>query len=269
MPDNNVFQQNAQPQQGQTKPEIPQELVALPSLGKVYGMDHPLYNAESVEIRCMCARDEDILTSRALIKNGTVLTQLMKSVLMNKLIDPDSLLTGDRNAILISTRITGYGPEYGAKISCPLCSEEFDAEFKLENLKIKSLGAEPAQPNSNIFSFVLPKSKWSVNFKLLTGRDELELSKEGDKKKKLGISQESGITSRMFKSIISINGESDPNKLKHFIDVMPAGDARELRRYINKIEPDVLMLQTVVCKNCSESVEVDVPIGINFFWGDV
>ena len=74
----------------------------------------------------MTAKEEDILTSRALIKNGTVITQLLKSCILNKLVDPDDMLTGDKNAILIGIRVTGYGSEYSAKITCPHCNKEYE-----------------------------------------------------------------------------------------------------------------------------------------------
>ena len=41
----------------------PTEFVELPSRGRFYSEDHPLHNQETVEIRYMTAKDEDILTS--------------------------------------------------------------------------------------------------------------------------------------------------------------------------------------------------------------
>jgi hypothetical protein len=78
--------------------DIPVETVPLPSLGKAYPEDHPLYMKEFVEIRAMTAREEDILTSRALIKQGTLITNLIKSCMIDKSVDPRTLLSGDRNA---------------------------------------------------------------------------------------------------------------------------------------------------------------------------
>ena len=62
--------------------EIPVESIPLPSNGAVYPADSPLHCRETVDIRAMTAREEDILTSRALIKKGTVITELIKSCLM-------------------------------------------------------------------------------------------------------------------------------------------------------------------------------------------
>ena len=48
--------------------EIPVENVPLPSKGVIYPPDHPLHMQETIQIRAMTAREEDILTSKALIK---------------------------------------------------------------------------------------------------------------------------------------------------------------------------------------------------------
>ena len=85
--------------------EIPAEAVPLPSRGIIYPQDSPLHGKEVLEIKPMTAREEDILTSRAYIKKGTVLTQLMKSCLVDKSINPDDMIAGDRNALMIAIRI--------------------------------------------------------------------------------------------------------------------------------------------------------------------
>ena len=58
--------------------DIPTELVPLPSGGKIYPEGSPLFGKDTLEIRPMTAREEDILTSRALIKKGTVISELIK-----------------------------------------------------------------------------------------------------------------------------------------------------------------------------------------------
>lgn len=248
--------------------DIPVESVSLPSKGRLYALDHPLANETEVEIRCMTAREEDLLTSRALIKNGTVMSKLLESCLMNKTIDPEDMLTGDRNALLIAIRVTGYGPEYTAKISCPECSEEHEQEFTLNNLKIRDLGAKPVQPNINLFEYTLPLSGLQVQFKLLTGKDESELSKIAERTKKMKSQVEKTVTSRLLYSIVAINGETDKQKIANVVNNMRAGDARALRKYMGDIEPDVDMKQWSSCPSCGEESEVQIPLGISFFWPD-
>ena len=92
--------------------EVPVESVPLPSRGLIYPVDSSSHNRETIEIKAMTAREEDILTSRALIKKGTVITQLIKSCVVDKSINVESMISGDRNALMTAIRITGYGSDY-------------------------------------------------------------------------------------------------------------------------------------------------------------
>jgi hypothetical protein len=268
MTETNPFQNKMSSVEKESGVQIPVDRISLPSKGLIYPIDHPLCNEDGVEIKCLTAKEEDILTSSALIKNGTVLTKLMESCLMNKTIDPDSLILGDRNAILIAIRITGYGSEYGVKLNCDKCSQDFDAEFSLNGLKIKSLSATPIAPNTNLFAFKLPKSGLDIQFKLLTGKDEAEMTQIRDRNKKLSQIDRS-VTGRLFQSIVSINGETDRQKIKYTIDNLVAGDARALRKYMNDISPNIDMKQWTKCKNCGEELEVEIPLGLGFLWPDL
>lgn len=270
----NVFQQAAPPAKLENVSresgfDIPVESVTLPSQGLVYPVGHPLNNEQKVDIKCMTAKEEDLLTSRALIKNGTVITQLLRSCILNKSVDPDDMLIGDRNAVLIAIRITGYGADYKAKIECPECSEEYDNEFSLSQLKVKPLSVAPVAQSENLFEFTLPSSGQRVQVRLLTGRDEAEISKMAERKKKLQAQIDNNVTARLFSSIVSINGETDRNKISYAVNNMRASDSRALRRFIDEIEPGVEMKQKVSCPHCHEESEVSVPLGISFFWPDL
>ena len=70
----------------------PTEFVELPSRGQFYSADHPLHNQETVELRFMTAKDEDILTSQALLKNGLAIDRLVSNLIVDKNINPDDLL---------------------------------------------------------------------------------------------------------------------------------------------------------------------------------
>src|SRR3990167_609599 len=271
MADQNVFSKQQTKLESLSKElgfDIPVDMVSLPSKGLLYPPEHPFSSAEEVEVRCLTAKDEDVLTSRALIKKGTVITELLKGCLLNKAVDVDSLLVGDRNALLISIRVSGYGPEYVVEIECPDCTEKFKNVFRLDNLLIKRLGTQPDIQNQNLFSVALPLSKLSAKIKLLTGADELEISQEVEKKKKLGFQTDNLITRRLLSSIVSLNNEQDRGKLARMVLNLRAGDSLFLRKFIDSVEPGVNMVQRVTCKSCDSSAEVDVPIGPTFFWPD-
>lgn len=246
--------------------EIPSELVPLPSNGKVYPGDSTLFGKDAVEIRPMTAREEDILTSRALLKKGTVLTELIKSCLVDKAVNPLDLVAGDRNALMVAIRITGYGAEYSTEIECGDCSVKSPQEFNLSELPIKRLEIDPVVEGHNLFEFMLPYTKKKVKFKFTTGRDEEEMSATQEKQKKLGLKTDSTVTMALQNAIVSIDGVDDRHKINMFIKNMPARDSLALRNYIRENEPGVIMKQEVVCPSCGHSEEVNMPLGVNFLW---
>lgn len=246
---------------------IAAESVPLPSRGVIYN-NNSLQGTESVEIKPMTAKEEDILTSRAYIKNGTVITKLIKSCLINRTIDPDDLISGDRNALLIALRITGYGSDYTLEINCPNCGSTNKSTFDLSQLEIKRLKVEPVELGQNIFEVTLPVTKKSVKVKFLTGHDEREMMIISDRKKKSGLNVENSVTDRLSRSIISIEGITDRNKINLFVQHMPARDSLALRRFLDDYEPGIDMKSHMTCDSCHEESEVDLPIGASFFWPD-
>jgi hypothetical protein len=246
--------------------DIPVEQVPLPSQGLAYPVGHPLHGKVAVEIRAMTAREEDILTSRALIKQGTVISHLLSSCLMDKTIDTRSMLSGDRTAVMIALRITGYGADYNIELDCPACGTHQQCEHNLAELPIRTLDLQPVEPNTNLFAFKLPMSGKTVHFRFATGEDEEEQALLAERKRKQGFAADSLVTDRLQRVIVSIDGETSGGKINQFIRNMPARDSLTLRRYIDAHEPSVLMSAPFTCINCGYDEEVGLPIGPSFFW---
>lgn len=255
--------------QMQQQYQLPTENVPLASNGKVYPEQHPLNGKSSVEIRAMTARDEDILTSRALVKNGTVISQLLRSCLTDKRIDPGSMLSGDRNAVMVAIRITGYGREYEVEVGCPNpdCEEKSDFTFDLAQLPVNRLLLDPAEPGQNLFAYQLPSGK-QLLWRFMTGRDEEELTQSQNARKKAKMQATDGglVTSRMTRMIVAIDGERDRNRIATIVPNLPAYDSRSFRQFVEEHEPGLEMLGMFTCPHCGESAEVDVPFGASFFW---
>ena len=247
--------------------EIPVEDVPLPSKGVVYPEGSPLHMAETIQIRAMTAREEDILTSRSLIKNGTVITELIKSCLIDKRIDPNDLLVGDRNALMVALRITGYGAGYSAELACPVCTERSKQTFDLGELPLKTLDADPVSQGANVFEAKINENM-TIRYKFLTGHDEKQISKENDRKKKAGITGDTLITQRYKYQIVSVNDITDRTKLQMFTQRMPTSVSRSLRKAMDAHEPGIEMKQYITCPSCMEESEVNMPLGASFFWPD-
>lgn len=253
--------------------DIPVEEVPLPSSGKVYAPGHPLHMQETIQIRAMTAREEDILTSKALIKKGTVITELIRSCLIDKRIDPNDMILGDRNALMVALRITGYGSEYPVEINCPSCGEKSKQQFDLSALPITRLSENPIAEGSNVFEVTMPKTKDTdpdvkIRYKHLTGQDETNIAQMQERKRKQGMVSDNLVTQRYQHQIVAVNDIQDKTKIQMFCQRMPTKYSLALRRAMDANEPGISMKQYISCPHCSEESEVSMPLGASFFWPD-
>ena len=216
----------------------------------------------------MTAREEDILTSRALIKKGTVITHLLQSCLVNKAINCLLMLSGHRIAIMTAHRMTRYGYRYEVEVDCPDCGERSKQAFQLADLPINRLEIEPVAEGANLFEYTLPVTKKKVRFRFLTGEDETNITIMMERKKKQGVTADTLVTTRLQHAIVSIENITDKSKINHFIRNMPARDSLELRTFIHKSEPGIEMKSWMDCPSCLEHAEVRLPLGASFFWPD-
>lgn len=247
--------------------EIPVDSVPLPSQGKIYNPNSKLFNAKTVNIKSMTAKEEDILSSQALIKEGKVIDELLKSCLIDKDIDVNDMITGDKNAVMVSIRITGYGSKYDILSSCTNCGNSNEVSVDLSGLEIKPLGIDPVKPGENLFKFTLPVSKKEILFKFLTGKENREIEKiEKFESEKFGSLFTKRVTNFLWFSIVSIDGVTDKNKIKKFVECMPAYDSVSLRTYIDENEPGVEMKHKFNCKFCDHHNNSNIPMTSNFFW---
>ena len=246
----------------------PTEFVEIPSGGKYYAEDHPLHGIDTIEIRHMTAKEEDILTSETLIRKGLAINRLLQAVIMDPAIEVESLLIGDKNALLVATRITGFGPVYETKVNCPGCSEEVTQEFLLDELTHVTPGEMPkgvTVNDANNFVFELPTTKITAEVKLLTTADERALTEATDKKKKLNLPA-SRSTDLLKSVIISLNDQTDRGDIDKFVSLMPLRDVSHLRKVYEKIKPDVDVSYEFSCEHCDHIGKVVMPLTSQFFW---
>jgi hypothetical protein len=251
--------------------DFPTEIVTLPSKGYFYPDDSAL-SVGNIRIKYMTAREEDILTSKNLINKGIVLDELLKALIIDngegKPINMDELLLGDKNAVLISARILGYGAEYEFEITDPSTGEKSKDSVDLNKLATKEVDFSKYTKGVNDFTFELPISKKTIGFKILTHKDEKEIDIELKKMKKFtkatGI--EHDITTRMKRAITSVDGDSDKASINKFVDTQfLAQDSRAFRTYLKDIAPDVDLSYNYVSLDGTET-EVQVPMTVSFFW---
>ena len=247
---------------------VPTELVPLPSFGLVYPPNSPLHNIKEIEIRYMTAADEDILTSRSLLRSGKAIDAVLKNCILDARINPEELLSGDKNALITFLRVSGYGPEYKVEIDCPSCEETSKYEFDLSQLEMKTLDVEPIEQGENRFHIQLPTGT-HIEFKFLNSAEEKEISDAQDRiKRSTNSPVDRNVTTRLKNTIISIDGNTDSSLINQYVDTLNVRDSRALRKYMEDNTPDIDMKQEFNCPHCGHRGEVDVPISVGFFWPD-
>ena len=244
------------------KQTFPSEEVTLPSKGLLYPKDHPLAKG-TCEIKYMTAREEDILTNQNLIKNGTVIDKLLKSLIVTKF-NYDDLLIGDKNAILVAARILGYGNEYTFKYL------EQEVTVDLGEIKDKELDESLIinKENPNEFEFTLPYAKKTITFKFLTHGDDEKVLNEIKGLEKISKLTNVASTTRWKYIITSVDGDYNKPSIRKFVDnQLLAIDSRALRKHIAEVQPDTNLVFKHEVKN-GDFIDVNIPINLNFFWPD-
>jgi hypothetical protein len=243
----------------------PTEFVDLPSGGKFYPQNHPLYNVDSIEIKYMTAKETDILTSKTLLKKGVAIDRMLQSIIVDKSIKVQDLIVGDKNAVLIAARKSGFGADYETSVGCRTCGAQQDQSFNLDDVKVKEGRSDVQFTDEGTFFIDLPVSKVQAECKLMTGNDEQVIVRKSEKKKKLKLG-ESMLTDLLKTIIVSLNGVTERGVVEKFIDSMPAKDSNFLRKEYESIKPDVDLSYEVECDSCGATNEVNIPFSTNFFW---
>jgi hypothetical protein len=235
----------------------PTEIVDLPSKGLVYPESNPLSSGK-VEMKYMTAREEDILTNQNYISKGTVLDELIKSLIVSD-VKYEDLIVGDKNALLVAARILGYGKDYKFEWG----GEDYNID--LTTIEDKPLNEKLFVKGKNEFSFTLPSTGVEITFKLLTGADEKKINAELEGLKKINKNASPELSTRLKYMITSIGGNREAKDIRQFVDnQLLARDSRALREYIKEVQPDV---DLTFFPDRSDS-KVSIPVGLSFFWPD-
>lgn len=243
---------------------FPTEIISLPSKGLCYPQSNPLSKGE-LTVKLMTAKEEDILTSTTLIRKGIQLDKLLESIVVEPGVNINDLLIGDKNAILVTSRILAFGPEYNVKINDPFENDEVETTIDLSSIKLKDID-ESKLNRENEYSFTLPVSKTQIKFKLLTHGDELAINKDMEASQKT-LKQSNEITTRYRRIIVEVDGNRDLGYISNFVaNRLLAGDSKALRKFISTISPDLDLTFDYTSPVTGETEALKIPFGIGFFY---
>ncbi len=252
---------------------VPTEFIDLPSRGRFYPENHPLRGQDTIEIKQMTAKEEDMLTSKSLLKKGVALERVISSVIVDRRINPAHLLVGDRNAIIIASRVSAYGNLYDTKVQCPACTETQRYCFDLNETPVIESEADGGEllvtdNKDGTFTTELPRTKLLVTFSLLTGISEKRVLDGLEADRKTRNQHERGVTRQLRGMIAAVNGNSTSEAIDYTVNNIPSADSRHLRLAYKQASPDVDMTRYFECEACGHEERMEVPLTADFFWPD-
>lgn len=236
---------------------IDTDIVKLPSDGHFYPF-------KEVIVEYLTAKDEDILTTPALMENGTVLDEILKRKIKTPGIDVENMLTGDKNAILIFLRASSYGAKYDVEVTNPKTGKPFKASIDLTKIEYKKVETLPDENGE--FVVEIPMRKKLVKFKILGDKDlriiinKAELIQETYNQMFAEIS-----TMRLKGAITEIDGNRSQDYINRFVDAMPAGDALSIRSKMEKVTPGVDLTYEFISPE-GHIFKAPIAMGIDFFF---
>lgn len=152
------------------------DVIPLPSGGECYPN-----KMGKVKVAYLTAYDENILVSPNLYRDNKVLDEILKNKLINCPISPDNLLQGDRDAIILWLRATGYGNEFPITATDNETGKQFEAVVDLSKIKFKTFKLKGDENGE--FDFETPVKKDKIKFKFLTSGDNEYLDKINEEEK--------------------------------------------------------------------------------------
>lgn len=238
----------------------PFDVIPLPSKGRFYPN-----RKESIKIGYMTTADENILTSPNLLQSGEFLEILINRKILEQGLRYKDLLPGDRNAIMIWLRATGYGEMYPITILDEI-NEPFDTVVNLNDLKTIELPVDPDE--EGLYSFVLPISKVNVRFKLLTCGDVDSIEKIIKKENDDNVLVNNTSTYTLEKMLVEVNGSRDRQTIRDFANGMRLGDAKAFTQYVETLDFGIDLNINVETPG-GGSVATFLPLNLNFFWPNI
>lgn len=149
---------------------IKYDIIPLPSKGQCYKN-----KMAKIPVGYLTAYDENMIISPNMYRDGSFLDHILEAKIMTNEIDQSELLPGDRDAIILWLRASGYGNEFPVSATDNNSGKQFDTVVDLTQLKYKKFTLKGDA--NGYFDFTLPVSKDAIKFKFLTYGDIKRLDK--------------------------------------------------------------------------------------------
>jgi len=247
------------------------DMVDLPSGGKFYPKDHPLYGQTCVEIKQIRGPEEDILTNKDYLRRDIAVDKLLLSLIKNDNLKQDyaynNLLIADQLMLVNQARMTAYTYDYSCSIRCPACKVVSNFKFDLRKHKIilPDLSNDKDvkyDEDTNQFVVTIPDTKIVLRLLPYTVGTQRKIKNKLLAKKDKSLSKKE----RYEDVIYSINDETDRKYISEFFNVVPAFYLKWLEAVIEDINITVSFEQQFVCSSCQYDEDLEPPFTVDFLY---
>jgi hypothetical protein len=231
--------------------KFPANIITLPSQGKVYAETSVLKSGK-VEMRHMTAYDEDILSNSSYINEGVMFDKLLEALIITPGVDIDDLVIGDKEWLIISARILGYGNEYAVSVNDAKTDKPISATLDLSKLKSRQFDKD--SDSDGYFDYIVASNNDVIKFKYLSATDAKKIDNQS-------------INSTFLKmSIHAVNGNTDVNTIEDYLKYeLRAMDSRKLRKYIVESAPGI-NYETEVVDDKGATLPATFQFKFDLFW---
>ena len=233
---------------------LPHDVVILPTGGIFYKS-----KKKSIKVGYLTATDENYLMSGLGNRENIIMTLLRNKIYEHDL-RPDELLEEDIQAVLLFLRNTSFGPEYRVMLEDPKSGKQFEESIVLDEINIKKNSILPNDDGT--FTTKLPVTGSIVKLRPLAFGELFEIDKIVENYPKGRVAPK--VTMKLQRQIVELDGDTDMGKIALFVDQLPIGDSKFVRKFLKDNTPS-LDLKKQVTTPSGEKIDVDIIFGVEFF----
>ena len=106
------------------------DVIPLPSDGQCYS-----HKIGRLAVAYLTASDENLIASPNMYRDGKVIDVILDRKILDKRVKANELCKGDRDAVILWLRATGYGNNFPITVTNPKNNKKYDVNFDLSTLK--------------------------------------------------------------------------------------------------------------------------------------
>lgn len=147
------------------------DVIPLPSNGQCYPKDSPL-RCGRIPVAYLTASDENIIASPNVYRDGKLLDIILSRKVLDKRINVNDIVSGDKDAIILWLRATSYGDDFPITATDPKTGKQYDVTIKLSQFDYYDFDIDGDE--DGLFDFNASNGD-VLKYKFFTTSDETEL----------------------------------------------------------------------------------------------